>query len=745
MAYQKRNFKKDQLLTADDLNAMDDQIASNEESAKKANDDIKNKLDKSAVVKEKGDSETAVMSQAAATEEFDKLSEEIGNKIERAIIQNGNNFISYSTKENTLTFPANITFVGNKYHSGFAEEKTLVLLDNTESTMQVVLLNKTTNDLEVFYYYTYKNINKANYLYICGIRLVGTSAAPAIDIGVPYTIDGGLFGVYEHKELSSPRWVKSVSGMPSIVQEPDYTTTLTLPKGGAVMYADKIMVFAEEITLPMMSIHRTNFSIVYVRIPDNDVWENNVTETDFIVVPHYDSQEYAARADCRYVCNVRMKQGTAGPSTDIGIPWMWNGVLYDVVDDTLSKEGMPADAKKTGEGISVSREYFSTVHITEKDTLYPIYLEAGGKLSIKTADGSSFHSETRMFFYDENKNNISESGWDIGAYGNRRDITVAFIEGKTVARYCSFTQDNHEILLVGDISQVSKNITELYNEFLKGTKQPTTFQYVGEKIPSKVHHYDSEKIMTMTYTGMTSQDIDIYGNYLFVSFSVVKQIRVYALDTMELVAELPLENFKGNAMQFSKEFYADGDAFPLLYLGGEHSKTSVVRIQLVDGVWGADVVKTISIPTPDYGYHISPALDADNNVLYGFGYREDSDNNYSGTNSMILTKWDLNRLTENEDGTYTPTQIGNKTECPYIGTTQGRKYYQGNIYIGTANTSNPHNSKLVVIDAGTGDVKTTVDMTGVTMSENEGVCYQIVDGNIYWYYSDYYNIFKLTF
>ena len=77
MAYQKRNFKKDQLLTADDLNAMDDQIASNEESAKKANDDIKNKLDKSAVVKEKGDSETAVMSQAAATVEFDKLSEEI--------------------------------------------------------------------------------------------------------------------------------------------------------------------------------------------------------------------------------------------------------------------------------------------------------------------------------------------------------------------------------------------------------------------------------------------------------------------------------------------------------------------------------------------------------------------------------------------------------------------------------------------------------------------------------------------
>lgn len=98
MAYQKRNFKKDQLLTAEDLNAMDDQIALNEESAKKANDDIKNKLDKSAVVQEKGNSETAVMSQDAATEEFDKLSEDIAD------FENG----TYSlTAENITSIPEN--------------------------------------------------------------------------------------------------------------------------------------------------------------------------------------------------------------------------------------------------------------------------------------------------------------------------------------------------------------------------------------------------------------------------------------------------------------------------------------------------------------------------------------------------------------------------------------------------------------------------------------------------------------
>ena len=101
MAYQKRNFKKDQLLTADDLNKMDDQIALNEESAKKANDDIKNKLDKSSVVQEKGNSETAVMSQAAATKEFGKLSEDIEQERNRAVARENEieELISLPTQE----------------------------------------------------------------------------------------------------------------------------------------------------------------------------------------------------------------------------------------------------------------------------------------------------------------------------------------------------------------------------------------------------------------------------------------------------------------------------------------------------------------------------------------------------------------------------------------------------------------------------------------------------------------------
>ena len=80
MAYQKRNFKKDQLLTADDLNKMDDQIAINEESAKNANESLKNKLDKTSIEQTTGIEEDKVMSQAAATIEFNKLSEAIDNE-----------------------------------------------------------------------------------------------------------------------------------------------------------------------------------------------------------------------------------------------------------------------------------------------------------------------------------------------------------------------------------------------------------------------------------------------------------------------------------------------------------------------------------------------------------------------------------------------------------------------------------------------------------------------------------------
>ena len=101
MAYQKKNFKREQLLTADDLNSMDSQIYENYEKgktlderlieaqakiieiSKTVNDLIRDKLAKGDVVQTFGDSTEKVMSQKAVTEGLKNLPD---NKIDKTSI-----------------------------------------------------------------------------------------------------------------------------------------------------------------------------------------------------------------------------------------------------------------------------------------------------------------------------------------------------------------------------------------------------------------------------------------------------------------------------------------------------------------------------------------------------------------------------------------------------------------------------------------------------------------------------------
>lgn len=101
MAYQKKNFKREQLLTADDLNSMDLQIYENYEKgktlderlieaqakiieiSKTVNGLIRDKLAKDDVVQTSGDSTEKVMSQKAVTDGLKNLSD---NKIDKTSI-----------------------------------------------------------------------------------------------------------------------------------------------------------------------------------------------------------------------------------------------------------------------------------------------------------------------------------------------------------------------------------------------------------------------------------------------------------------------------------------------------------------------------------------------------------------------------------------------------------------------------------------------------------------------------------
>lgn len=350
-------------------------------------------------------------------------------------------------------------------------------------------------------------------------------------------------------------------------------------------------------------------------------------------------------------------------------------------------------------------------------------------VTVKADDGFRFGVAT---YIDDTPSHALWSGW----------VTSYTIKAGTRFRiqFAKATESNS--ICICNAEAVMAAHFQMSTEFGALLMKPNTYQYTGEKIPSTVHGFDSEKVLTMSYSNpLTSQDIEIYGDYLFVAFSGQNLIRVYSMTSKALVASLDVDPQHGSGMQFSAEKYADGDPFPLLYVGGWSTNIiNVVRITNTEDTWAATIVRQLYIPTSNGGF-FAPSIDAKNNVLYCFGTKSLSANVHTG---MVLLKCDLDELTDNGNGTYTP-RILTKTEVADFGTQQGRKYYGGNIYVGFSNTGSPHNSRLVAIDATTGDVKTDIDMTGVTTSENEGVCYQIVGDKIYWYYSDYYNIYKLTF
>ena len=284
--------------------------------------------------------------------------------------------------------------------------------------------------------------------------------------------------------------------------------------------------------------------------------------------------------------------------------------------------------------------------------------------------------------------------------------------------------------------------TNLGERVAKSEPDQYANKYIGEKMPSKVHGFNAELFLTMAYDNpLTSQDIDIFGNYMFVAFSGDDLIRVYSMADQSLVASLEADTQHGSGMQFSNEYYADGDTFPLLYVGGWTSNLiNVVRITLSGSTWSATIVRTLKIPTT-YGSYASPSIDGANNILYTYAH---SNSSIPNSDNMIIASWDLNTLTDNGDDTYTPKLLG-QCESPSVGVYQGHKYYGGRIYITSSNTGSPWVLKIFAIDCGSGEIVTTIDLSDILNAETEGLCYKINGNNIEWYVSEWHEIYKLTF
>lgn len=196
------------------------------------------------------------------------------------------------------------------------------------------------------------------------------------------------------------------------------------------------------------------------------------------------------------------------------------------------------------------------------------------------------------------------------------------------------------------------------------TKAPPTTDYAS-------YTATSYRNITVSYT----QGMEIYDDVLFQFRGPNNLVSVFNFATgATITAEMSIESGHSNAVAFSKTFYAQSDDFPIIYCGDwNNSVVHVLRISTDSSS------KLYDITFSGAGYHPNPAIDFDNGIMYTVGYYL-NDTTASAGNYCIVCKWDLTNMTDNGDGTFTPTLLDTYTR-DYIYVMQDLKYNDGLIWI----------------------------------------------------------------
>ena len=193
----------------------------------------------------------------------------------------------------------------------------------------------------------------------------------------------------------------------------------------------------------------------------------------------------------------------------------------------------------------------------------------------------------------------------------------------------------------------------------------------------------------LDYTSYTTTDLFTYVRNGFNGFDVHRGIIVqylannsmymFDLSTHATIATgVSCTSDHGDSVTFSPTYYADSDEFPLIYVTSDTTPAKIYINRITRT--SSTLIRTLVFPS-SAGYYGAGAYDFDNDLLYLVSYKE---NNYrtsnNGANTTVVTKWDLNNLTDNGDGTYTPVFISSY-ERDFIYVMQGMQYFDGYIWI----------------------------------------------------------------
>lgn len=255
-----------------------------------------------------------------------------------------------------------------------------------------------------------------------------------------------------------------------------------------------------------------------------------------------------------------------------------------------------------------------------------------------------------------------------------------------------------------------------------GLQLEKAYNIDGEIVFSESVNYDAYSFETLfTPSVPNMQGFDIFDDYIFqfrASSSLSNIMCTIDMDSGSILQNnITAKSDHGDSASFSDEYYDENDPFPLLYVTSDTTpcKVYVNRVTTTS----SELIKTLLFPLAKAGYYAAHAYDVGNEIMYIVGY---SENNYQsdndGSNKTLVSVWDMNDLTDNGDGTFTPEFIRSFTRT-FIYVMQGQQFHDGMIWI--ASGYGNKQSYIYAISPVDGRLLHTVDLN--TTTEVEGMSF----------------------
>ena len=198
-----------------------------------------------------------------------------------------------------------------------------------------------------------------------------------------------------------------------------------------------------------------------------------------------------------------------------------------------------------------------------------------------------------------------------------------------------------------------------------------------EPLPLDYSQYTITDLFTYVANGFNG--FDVYNGVIAQLMANNKLYLFDLTDHTSIATALSITSAHGDSASFSKVKQYESDEFPLLYVTSDSNPANVYISRITRA--GATLIKTLSFPLAQTGYYAAHAYDEENQIMYMVGY---SEQNYQtadgGNNKTVISKWDMSRLTDNGNGTFTPAFIS-RYERDFIYVMQGQQFFDGYIWI----------------------------------------------------------------